>query len=286
MEKLFIDNFETFYMINQQGQIFNTKTKRFQKLAENGTVQLRVNGKNKTCSISHLVATTYIENPNNYKLTKHIDGDRTNNCVENIKWISNKENAENSSLMRKKNGSFKIVGKEVQNIVEKRYTSPEDMVEENTVYCCRANNGLTVRSDGQIFNGSEKIPITVRTDGYYSFRFQSKKYLVHVFIWESFNRRKKKQGMDINHINGNKADNRLCNLEEISHRQNMLHAAEKLGRCGAKPVGEYGENGELLRRFGSAGEAARAIRILPGSMRNTIRRQGKCHNGLQYKYLV
>lgn len=41
----------------------------------------------------------------------------------------------------------------------------------------------------------------------------------------------------------------------------------------------------MLRKFANASVAARAIDILPGSMRNTIRRNGKCYNGLSYRYL-
>lgn len=175
---------------------------------------------------------------------------------------------------------------EAQNIVEKRYTSPEDMIEDNTIKSCQTIDGLTVYSNGKVYYNGIEILISKRKDGYYNFCFSNKHYLLHVFIWESFHNRKKGPGMDINHINGDKSDNRLCNLEEISHRQNMLHAAEKLGRCGSKPVGEFDDEGKLLRRFGSSGEAARTIGILPSSMRNTIRRNGKCYNGLRYKYLV
>lgn len=38
-------------------------------------------------------------------------------------------------------------------------------------------------------------------------------------------------------------------------------------------------------KFLKGSVAAREIGILPGSMRNTIRRNGKCHNGLSYHYL-
>lgn len=49
--------------------------------------------------------------------------------------------------------------------------------------------------------------------------------------------------------------------------------------------GEFNEKGELLRTFPNASEAGRAIGILPSSMRNSIRRNGRCKNKLYYRYL-
>ena len=39
--------------------------------------------------IHTLVATTFLDNPNNYRFVKHIDGDKLNNNVENLKWMKN-----------------------------------------------------------------------------------------------------------------------------------------------------------------------------------------------------
>ena len=91
--------------------------------------------------------------------------------------------------------------------------------------------------------------------------------------------------MVINHINGNKLDNRLSNLEEVSHKENLKKASEEINAWDFREVGEFDEEGNMLRKFANASVAARAIGILPGSMRNSIRRNGKCYNGLRYKYL-
>ena len=55
-------------------------------------------------SISTLVASHFIDNPNNYRYVIHLDGDRYNNNVENLKWgswndikIFNKEFKEKTS---------------------------------------------------------------------------------------------------------------------------------------------------------------------------------------------
>lgn len=80
-------------------------------------------------------------------------------------------------------------------------------------------------------------------------------------------------------------DNRLSNLELVSHKENMQKAANETNAWNFRQVEEVNELGEVLNVYKNASDAARAIGIQPGSMRNTIRRKGKCYNGLYYRYI-
>ena len=53
-------------------------------------------GKKRTFRVHRLVATMFIPNPHNLPQVDHIDRDRTNNCVENLRWVSRQQNMNNA----------------------------------------------------------------------------------------------------------------------------------------------------------------------------------------------
>ena len=67
-------------------------------------------------------------------------------------------------------------------------------------------------------NGNKKLRSTIRQDGYKVIGFKYGKYLVHRLAW--FYVYGKWPENQIDHINGNKSDNRICNLRTVTNRQN------------------------------------------------------------------
>lgn len=64
-------------------------------------VRLYKNGKNKNCYIHRLVAQAFMPNPNNYKEIDHIDCDKSNNKVNNLKWCNHLQNVSYNNITRK-----------------------------------------------------------------------------------------------------------------------------------------------------------------------------------------
>lgn len=57
---------------------------------------LSIDGIHKDVLVHRLVALTFIPNPENLPQVDHIDGNRENNTVSNLRWVTNKENIHNS----------------------------------------------------------------------------------------------------------------------------------------------------------------------------------------------
>ena len=50
------------------------------------------NGKQKQCRVHRLIATTFLEIDPDRPQVNHIDGDKTNNSIENLEWCTQSEN--------------------------------------------------------------------------------------------------------------------------------------------------------------------------------------------------
>lgn len=61
-----------------------------QKNNENGYVRITIGLK--TYLLHRLIALTFIENPENKEQVNHIDGNKLNNKLDNLEWVTNKEN--------------------------------------------------------------------------------------------------------------------------------------------------------------------------------------------------
>lgn len=82
------------YSINEKGQIKNDKTNRILKphKGTSGYYQIMLGRKTSPLYVHRLVAETFIENPNNLPQVDHINGDKLDNRVENLRWVSVSEN--------------------------------------------------------------------------------------------------------------------------------------------------------------------------------------------------
>jgi hypothetical protein len=106
----------TCYQFTRKGQILKQKPNQY------GYIQLELNNskRKKNILVHRLVAMTFIGLPNDEKhQVNHIDGNKTNNQIENLEWVTAKENmrhAHNNKLIVHKKGEFSPRAKKIMQI--------------------------------------------------------------------------------------------------------------------------------------------------------------------------
>lgn len=115
------------------------------------TVNLHKNGVQKAYLVSRLVAKAFIPNPNNLPEVDHIDENKDNNCVSNLRWctrqfnntrgVQSREGREKSSEFRmKKVGMYDRNGTLLRVYKGIRIAGRDmNLSNRNIVTCCKSN---------------------------------------------------------------------------------------------------------------------------------------------------
>ena len=105
-KRIVYDGVEYDYEVSTEGNVRNVKTGHILKPFDDSRGYLRVGlgrnrAKKKIVRVHRLVATAFIPNPDNLPEVDHIDRNPHNNCVENLRWVSHKQNCKNRKRKRK-----------------------------------------------------------------------------------------------------------------------------------------------------------------------------------------
>ena len=104
-----IDGFDN-YEVSNYGNVRNKTTNKILKPQINHDGYSRVELKrNEILSVHRLVASAFLLNPENKKCVDHIDNNRQNNEVFNLRWATNQENQFNKSLTIRNTSGYKGV---------------------------------------------------------------------------------------------------------------------------------------------------------------------------------
>jgi len=101
MDWIQIKNYEN-YEVNAIGDVRNIITGRIMKQSLDIDGYLRIslynNGKVKTFRVHRLIGIHFIPNPDNKQCIDHINRNRTDNTLVNLRWATQMENTQNQSL--------------------------------------------------------------------------------------------------------------------------------------------------------------------------------------------
>ena len=103
------------YYINTEGQIYSEFQGKIMNTFNRGgkyiSVTLQQGKTAKIYLIHRLIAITFLPNPNNYPEIDHIDGNPENNRVDNLRWVTKKQNQNNPiSAQRRKTAIINLQG--------------------------------------------------------------------------------------------------------------------------------------------------------------------------------
>jgi len=117
MEIRDLKGFEGLYKVGSDGVLYSVKSYGLKKLkgGSDGRYKhhsLRKDGKQYQRTLHSIVAETFIPNPEGKREVNHIDGNKLNNDVSNLEWVSRSENAKHAYA----NGMIKITDEHLHNM--------------------------------------------------------------------------------------------------------------------------------------------------------------------------
>ncbi len=312
------------YQVSECGKIRNKHTGYvFQTLPQKtGYISVCVkNDKNETsaCILHRLIAKTFIPNPNNLPIVDHINRIRHDNRVENLRWVTPRENNLNVTPHTRKcreveqldmdgnlikrwsgirkaedtlgisHGKICMVCKGVRNMTggfKWRYT--EKKILEGEIW--KKFHDIEISTFGRIKKKTGYIYYGGKAGGGYLHTpyIPNKKKYVHVLVAMMFLPNPNNYPV-VNHIDENTSNNHVDNLEWCTVRHNTIHSIktgsskrckEKLG----KRIIQIDEKGVELNNFASMHEASRVTGISRSSISRLCYEKREEIRGFRFKF--
>lgn len=152
------NKFNSFIEVSQYGDVKSHGKSIKGEICKNGYKRIHVSDKGVKYKffVHRLVAETFIPNPEKLPCVNHKDGNKLNNCFDNLEWVTYSENQKHAyktglkSAIGVKNGHHKLTDKDIENI-RSCYIRGKHC--ENNSYGLAKKYGVSPKTIQQIVNG-------------------------------------------------------------------------------------------------------------------------------------
>ena len=265
------------YSVSNTGFIKNNITQRILKpYLRNGynSINLCTNNTKKTYNIHSVVAQHFLDKPSIDKkyVVNHKDEVKTNNHVDNLEYITYKENTM-YSMTSKRTKNLKIF--ELSDFIDiPKYTD------------------YMISKSGDIYSKNIKrlCRYTIIPSGYHKVKIKSdnsmyKDLYIHVIVAMAYLNYIPHNNYVINHIDGNKGNNNLNNLEIVTQKDNMKHSIlinnDNIFRRGVYYINNNNESVSYI----SAKEASNITGIDNSSILKSCKSEKKLAGKIKWRFM-
>lgn len=98
-KKFIYENYETDYSVSTEGEVRKDTTNYILSQSSQQDykfVTLLIKGKQKRMRVHRMVALTFLDNPENKPYVNHINGNRSDNNITNLEWVTPSENTQHT----------------------------------------------------------------------------------------------------------------------------------------------------------------------------------------------
>ena len=280
---IYLNDEKTHYYITKEGQVYNEITNKELKgtISKHGyrVISFKWNGKTINRYLHRLLATTYLDfDENSNLIINHIDGNKLNNNLTNLEVISSSENLQHAytTHLKKPNNKKCII---YQEDLKGEIWHPIKDFED-----------YEVSNYGRVKSFKYNKPIILRQDtrcGYKSVvlskQGKPQHFTVHDLVYFNFHSVSKVDNKVIDHIDGDKFNNKLENLRYISQSENIIAAAYQQKTKSCKSVDVF-KNNEFVCHYNSIAEAARILQVDGSAISKVCRGKQKTTGGYVFRY--
>lgn len=270
-KQVIINGEKTHYEIYDDGRVVNTKNNNTLK----GSIQhgyksyyLTGNGWKKAVSAHRLVAEAFLDNPENLPVVHHKNGDKLDNRVENLEWVSYSKN------------STEIIRTVPRTNKRPKYAYYEGEIASDEAWAQFRDTNYYLSNYGRLWNRENNRILKPHEDAggylYYTITIKKKtqKMLAHRGVYESFHKVVLRREEQIDHIDGDRRNNKFENLRIASSKENNIYKAERKKESNGYIIKQFTLDGELVATYQSIADAARAVGVVHGSISGCV--NGKC----------